>query len=201
MRRFALATAPLFLTLGALACASGGAQITDSWLDPSVTSVSFDKVLVIAVTPNESVRRAAEDAMVRSAQRGNAVASYTLLTSEQLGNNATVRSAIQQNNFDGAVTMRLVGKEQQTTWVPGSYPTPYYSFYGYHTYSYPMAYDPGYLRTDDIVKIETNVYSIEDDKLIWTGLSESFNPDNVTSLVSGIAEAIAQDMRDKGVML
>ena len=201
MRRFVLATAPLILTLGALACASGGANITDSWLDPSVTTLSFDKVLVVAVSPNESVRRAAEDAMVRAIPRGNPVASYTLLTSEQLGNNATVRSAIQQNNFDGAVTMRLVGKEQQTTWVPGSYPTPYYSFYGYHSYSYPMAYDPGYLRTDDIVKIETNIYSIEDDKLVWTGLSESFNPDNVSSLVAGIASAVADDMRERGLIL
>ena len=200
MRRFAPLSGPMLLVLGALGCASGGARITDSWLDPSVTSVGFDKVLVIAVTPNESVRRAAEDAMVRSI-RGSAVQSYTLLSSTQLGDNAALRSAIQQNGIDGAVTMRLVGREQEVTWVPGSYPTPYYSFYGYHTYSYPMVYDPGYLRTDEIVKIETNVYSIEDDKLIWTGLSESFNPEDVTSLVSDIAAAIADDMRAKGVML
>lgn len=200
MCRVARAAGWLFLAVLPLACAAS-TRISDSWRDPSVTTVDLNKILVVAVTANESVRRAAEDAMVRAIKRGNAVSSYTLLSGDQLGDEEAFRAAIQQNAFDGAVTMRLVGREQQTTWVPGSYPAPYYSFYGYYGWSYPAVYDPGYLQTDDIVKIETNVYSIKDDKLIWTGLSESFNPDNVSSLVADIAEAIADDMRAKGLLL
>ena len=56
MRRIAPFTAPLLLALGALGCATGGAQITDSWLDPSVTSMSFDKVMVMA--EQKSLRQA-----------------------------------------------------------------------------------------------------------------------------------------------
>ena len=37
-------------------------------------------------------------------------------------------------------------------------------------------YSPSYLRTDTIVNVETLVYDLKADKLVWAGKSESKNP-------------------------
>ena len=54
-------------------------------------------------------------------------------------------------------------------------------------------------RTDEIVHVETNVYSLAEDKLIYTARSESFNPGSSEDLMNEIATAIAKDLKKKGL--
>jgi hypothetical protein len=63
-----------------------------------------------------------------------------------------------------------------------------------------MAWDPGYMRTDTIVRIETNIYSVKDGKLLWSGLSESFNPTGPAELVQGIVAAVVSDLKKQGML-
>jgi hypothetical protein len=63
-----------------------------------------------------------------------------------------------------------------------------------------MVYDPGYLRTDTIVQVETKVYALMDDKLIWAGLSETFNPRDAQARVRGVAQAVANDLKKQGLI-
>ena len=59
----------------------------------------------------------------------------------------------------------------------GGYGAPYYgSFYGYWGYGWGAVYDPGYLRTDTVVMVETLIYSVTQDKLVWAGHSKTTNP-------------------------
>jgi hypothetical protein len=183
------------------ACAS--TRITDSWKAPGVTSLDFKKVVVIAISRDDMVRRTAEDEMVRQIQargRAQAVASHTFLGDPEAKDVEQAKAKIGQMGFDGAVTMRLVSSAQETTYVPGSYPTPYYGFYGYYGYAWPTVYDPGYLRTDTIVQVETNVYAVADEKLLWSGVSETFNPSNAREVVDDLAKALAAELRKQGLI-
>ena len=60
-------------------------------------------------------------------------------------------------------------------------------------------YDPGYLRTDTIVRVETLIYDLRADKLIWAGMSESTNPDSVESLIK-LTSAAAAEMKKQGLI-
>jgi hypothetical protein len=42
------------------------------------------------------------------------------------------------------------------------------------------AYDPGYLRTDKLVSVETNVYQVADEKLIWPAAARPPAPNRWT---------------------
>ena len=78
-------------------------------------------------------------------------------------------------------------------------PTYYASPWGYWGHWYPYAWDIGYLRTDTVVRIETVVYSVDRDMMIWTGLSESTNPRSVPKLIQQVAVAVGTDLKKRNV--
>ena len=61
-------------------------------------------------------------------------------------------------------------------------------------------YDPGYVREDQYVNFNTNVYSVADAKLIWASRSETMNPTSVASLVDEVITANVQEMQKQHVL-
>ena len=57
---------------------------------------------------------------------------------------------------------------------------------------------PGYFTTTKIYTIESNVYSIKDDKIIWSGLTETTNPDGVKKMTAEVAQAVYKQMIKEG---
>ncbi len=182
------------------ACAS--TNLTDSWKDPGTTGpVSFDRIVVVFMSANESVRRIAEDALVRRADPGQAVASYTIISQEEVRDTESAADKLRAANFDGAIVMRVIGRDQQLSYSPGmTYPSHYGGFYGYYGYGWPAVYQPGYLQADTVVTVETNVYSVTDDKLLWSGVSETFNPSDVAKAVNDVADAASRELRRQGLL-
>lgn len=186
------------VTLGArllslAACAS--TRVTDSWRDPQVASLSFKKVFVVFIDKNESVRRAAENELVKLMTNTQGVAAHALMEPEELKDVEKAKAKVKAEGFDGAVTMRIVSSEQKITYTPGMYPTAYYGFGGYYGYAWPAVYDPGYLTTDTIVRVETNVYDVAKDKLVWSGMSEAFNPSASAKLAGNVGRAVGTELR------
>ncbi len=97
--------------------------------------------------------------------------------------------------------MRVVAKE--TTHSPGTvfYSASYYpTFWGYWDYGWSAAYSVGPARTDTIVSIEALVYSIDQDKLLWAGQSETTNPKDVRKFVKQLVKAAGKEMRKAGLV-
>ena len=56
------------------------------------------------------------------------------------------------------------------------------------------------MRSDTLVKVETTVYDLKADQLVWVGTTETLNPKDVPELVDGVATAVAADMREHGLL-
>lgn len=77
------------------------------------------------------------------------------------------------------------------TYVPPTYgPT----FWGCYGYARPIAHDPGHYRADTVVTVETSIYSLSEDRLLWVATSETMNPKSVDSLVADGAKAVRQEL-------
>ncbi len=59
---------------------------------------------------------------------------------------------------------------------------------------------PGYLTTDEIVSVETLVYSVPDNKLIWAGVSETFDPGKVDKVTKEIMNKATKEMKKDGLI-
>jgi hypothetical protein len=125
---------------------------------------------------------------------GKGVVSYNYLDANfNKKNEDALRAKIKKDGFDGAVTMRLVDVDKEKIYNPGNrefYPGFYRNFSGYYYRSWSYYSTPGYYSTTKTYTIETNVYSIKEDKIIWSALTETTNPDGVKKMTEEVAKLV-----------
>jgi len=184
----------LGLGLAAALVGCSTTRIVSTWKEPSANAVEFRKVLVVSPSRDESLRRIAEDELVHEMTGTVAVPSYTILSQDQIQDQNLLKQLVRERGFDGLVVFRVAAVDQQFSWVPGAYAGPTYAYGGW-----PM-YDPGYIHVDTVARVETNVYSVPDQKLIWASASNTFNPSSATSLVDDVARAVGKEMRKEGFL-
>jgi len=176
-------------------------KLTAVWKAPDAAGTRFKKILVAAQTKEQATRRSMESHLV--SRIANSQASYELMTEEETRDQARAKAKIAAAGFDGAVVVRFVGKDTQTTYVPGTTwygPAPYGSFSGYWGYGWGAVYDPGYLVTDTIISLETHVYDIGKDKLIWASKSDTVSPTSMNDLVNSLVDATVAEMKKQKVL-
>ena len=61
-------------------------------------------------------------------------------------------------------------------------------------------YVPPQTYTDTYVSIETLIYDLRSNKLVWAGQTKSLNPKDVESFVAELATAIGAELRAKGLV-
>jgi hypothetical protein len=198
--RVSFAAATVIALVGVAACVAP-TNLTASWKAPGTTQVRFTKVFVAAQSPDMTRRRAMEDILVK--RIGNATPSYSVLTEEDIKDVDRVKAKVAAGGFDGAVVVRFVGTEKQTTYVPGTAywgPAPYGGMYGYWGYGWGAAYSPGYLTTDTVVTLESNIYDVAKDSLIWSSRSETISPSSINELMQSVIETTVREMRKQKVL-
>ena len=171
-------------------------KIEKTWSDPSFSagSVKFHKVLVVGNLKDESTRRITEDKMVAALKTVTGVQSYKYL---QPGDTArgSVENRLKQDGFDGVVVMRLANVDKSTSYVPG---TTYGGWYGgWHGGWYGT---PGYYQEDKTFYVETNLYSIDQQKLLWSGTTSSLNPSKLDQTLDDIIATVKAQMQKEGLV-
>jgi hypothetical protein len=201
------------LTAGAVAVAmaavaSGSTKFHSTWKAPGAEPLNFKgkKVAALIVSKEEGVRYGAEDALARelTARGAVGIAAYTLIPKELIQDREKAKEFLEKANVAGVVAMRVVGKDKEITSSPGAYwGAPYYSSFwgpGYWGWSWGGVYEPGYLRTDTIVIVETLVYSLSQNKLVWAAQSETTNPSKVGPFIQELVKKAAKDLKKQGLI-
>jgi hypothetical protein len=186
------------IALFAVACAA--TEVKDSWRNPEVGPIRFKKVVVLAITNDAALRRTIEDQLTKQGARAEVVAAYTFIPDGDLGDTEKLKRLVSEAGFDGAVVFRIAGTQKQQTYVPGSYAMPSYGLWGYYGNAWSVMSSPGYVVTDTYVEVETRVYSVADEKLVWAGRSETLNPPSIRELVDDVAKAVAKELRAQGLI-
>jgi hypothetical protein len=202
----------LSVFLFALTAASGKSlKMVTSWFNPNYEGQKFHKILVIGVAQDLKVRADFEDGMAAQIGRpgiqtipGNQI----LLRPDPKAKPDLdyLRAQIRDNHIDAVVVSRLLKVDRKVTSIPSStYVAPfpyYYSFYGYLGAVYPVVYDPGYTREDTTVSVETNVYATSkpDGDLVWTGVTDSFNPKSAKKVADGLVKEVPKQMEKDGLL-
>lgn len=177
-----------------------------TWKAPDVTVIAPGNKTVAAVfvSTDESQRRAAEDTLAAdlSARGARGIASYAMLPAKQHYNADAARARLKEAGANGVVVMRVVAKDQQVTISPGAPPPPrYYGGFGpYWGYGWDYAYSQPTVYTDTLVSVETLVYSLDQDKLLWASTSKTTNPKDLATLVTEVAAATVNEMTKQGLL-
>jgi hypothetical protein len=197
------------LAISAAGCASSS-SFRSTWKNPEAEPVSLTgkRVLAVVQIRDEARRRTGEDLLAAEITKrgGQGVASYTLFPSSgREQNEAEAEARAKEKGFSGMVIMRFLGREKTVTREPNPDAywrnDPYYRRpWGAWGRGWSTMYEPTVVRTDIAVIVETRVYSLEQQKLLWTGTSATVNPDNSTDVVKDLSTAVARQLEKSGVL-
>lgn len=191
----------LVLAICAFAACTPSTQIEKSWRDSNaVFSAGPDKkIFVIGMVKDEGSRRIIEDNLVKRS-KVPAVQSYTLIDEVSLkaADVKQLESQLEKGGFSHVLLVRLVDVEKETSYVPGT-TTGFYGGYGrFYGYGGGIYGQPGYYQTDKNYFIETAVYTINPDKLVYTATTKTVNPGKMDQMINNIADAVIMQMQKDG---
>jgi len=193
-----------FLSLGA--CSS--TSLVNRWNDPEFKGPPLQKILVIGIIKDDIKRRSFEQEFSKliSGQGLTGIASYTLLPDLQSADEKNeVLAVVEKVGADGVMVVTLQGVSKEERDVPPSVdyvPTMGYGYgmYGYYGMRHTAVYNPGYTVTDTVVRLDTKVFAVSSEKMIWAGKTESFNPSSSQSVVSELEKLVITDMKKSGIV-
>ena len=186
------------------ACTS--THFVSTWQDPDAAFGKLDgeKVAAFLISEDESARRGVEEALANelTARGAQGVAGFTLLSSDSAKDKAVAVSKLKEASVQAVVTMRIVSESQQTTTTPATWHSvPAYRLWGdYWVRGWRTTYTPGQNRTDTVVQVETLIYDLVSEKLIWAGLSKTTNPGQVDDFVKELALAVDGAVKKTGLL-
>lgn len=204
-------TVILISLLFVMSASGRSSKLVLSWKNPAyLSNKTFHRVLVLGLSDKTAIRADFEDKLAVQLRKsdfetipGNTVLLRPEGTQFDLN---YLKTQIREYRIDAVVVSRLVKVENTVTYVPGTRyapPYPYYgTFYGYYGAVYPVVYSPGYLKEEKKVRIETNVYAISgtEGELVWTCITDTFNPTNTTKAIDRLVTLVAKQMLMEAVL-
>ena len=187
------------LALACLSTACGSSSFNSTWANERAKPVDMTgkKVVAVVRVMEDARRRASEDALARelTSRGAQGIPSYTLFPGSTV-DSVQARKVLSDNQVSGLVIMTLTGVSKEVSSTPtysgGYYGHPYYgSAYG----GWGGAYATSSIQTDTKVMIETRIYSLEQNLMVWAGTSETWNPAKSDDVIKELAAAISKEMQ------
>jgi hypothetical protein len=190
------------IMIGAVSLSScASTTVTGSWRDEAYMGRP-NRALVVLVTAKPTVMRLFEDNFSQQLKtRGiDAVSAYTLMPSEDKPDKESIAAAAEKINADSLFITRLVDKKSYEVYYPGSvyvaapgYYTPGWGDYYNRGYTY-YSTSPGYAYEQAILYVETQLWDVKDNKLIWSVITETQPRGSLESEVQDFVHVIMKNL-------
>ena len=200
--RTALSTVVIAVSAAALLPAAVTFTSTFKSLDAGAVSFFGKKVAALVISNDDSLRVAGEESLVRelTARGMQAVASYRIAPKEELRRADTARPWFEKAGVEGVVAVRPVSADTQRSYNTGTWvSTNYATLWGYYGYGWSAVYVPGGVQRETLVVVETTVYSLPRNQLLWAAVSETRNPRDLRGFVQELIKESVEEMQKQGL--
>ncbi len=202
MSRRNLTKAALLAAVAATIAACASTSLRSTWKNPDAAPLNLKgkKVVALVLADLEAVRYATEEEAAREITAHGAVGvpAYRLLPQAQIRDKERARAIFEREGIEAVVVVRQVAIEKALSGSFSGSPG-YSSFWGPGFWGGGFGGD-GYLRTDTILIVETLVYSLEQNQLVWASQSQTMNPTQVGSFVRELSKTLGTEMEKQGLL-
>jgi hypothetical protein len=188
-----------------------------------------DKVVALLFTDSGALRRSGEDSMAAELERRGlkGIAGYIIIEDRDLKSEERAKAFVEQAGAVGVIAIRPIDKQEKVTTTEG-YAAPYYGGFwgvhgapyvggfdgnaasdeynanggrnmGYYNYAAASVWVPPTTRVDTLVTVETLVFDLRQNKLVWAGRTLTENPDGMASFIKELAKLVSRDLRARGL--
>jgi hypothetical protein len=178
------------LSVAAAWVACSTTKVTSSWKSPAAATAQVDRMLVVALVPEETVRRNLEEKLASELRKKGAEASPSAQFVQE-GSSLTrekVNEVVQGNHFDSVLIAQYTGTERSLEYVPGTYDD-------YFFYRSPTVYRRGHVVERKEVKLESLLFDAKNGgRLLWSATTSTVDPDSGEKAIPHVAEKIANEL-------
>lgn len=177
------------------------------WSSSDAYKQNFEKILIMGLVNNVSLRNDIEHKMVDAAHKKGLKATNSMsMFPPELGkpfdDTERIKVRLQERGFDAILTVaiidikakRYVGPEKR--YVPLVY---YNRFTNYYYRTEALVYKPGYVSLQTRYFLETNLYEVKAGKLVWSGRSFAFDTEDLERTVSKYAKKLYKELLTAGI--
>ena len=197
----------LFIASSLLLISCANTKLSQSWVEPS-NERSYNDILIIGIGESEQNRRAYESYFVEELNTHGveSVASYKIIRQNEDIDRNTVVNAIDGLNIDGVLVTHMVAVDEETIYRPSMDYMPMYGgghyggLYSYYPHVNTYVHQPGYYTTHETYTLETNLYDVETEEMIWSARSRTFSPESVDEVIVDLTKLLIADLKDKGLI-
>jgi hypothetical protein len=208
MKKLLLAIGTLFLFV---ACGPS-TYITGSWRKPDYVagSKNYKKLFVAVMSQDLAFRDNLEKDIALAAQKRGLQTALSLdvfppnMTKSQLPPKEDLHRILEKTGSDIIMLVAIKDVKEETRYVPGSAtsysPYGYGGYYGHYGGGMAYNYSPGYYTTDKIIYLETNLYNLATDELVWSAQSKTTNPADFSSFSREYIYAVLAQLKKDGML-
>jgi len=199
-----------FAALSAAGCVPK-TKFISSWKEPSVQKGSVKKLFVVGVAHDMAIRRQFEDTFKKAlaSSKVAVTSSYEWFPDPDLSkiDKDATAARLKDQGFTHVLISRLVDKKTVETYVPptvavggyyGGYPGYYGGWYPYMSTTYMAS--PGYVTSNDVFSIETNLYDLSKEGVAWSAMSQTTISGGHEGEITDFINAIVYEMKSKQIL-
>ena len=208
----------MLIALMVAACSS--TTMSGSWSDPAFTKKAKN-VYIIGISKDETRRRIFEDTFGRqlASQGIKTFSSYKDLPNNKEADREAIIQRMKAEGCDSVILTQLIDTRKETVTSPGrvsGYSSgPYYggrrgggyggggrynnwgSYYGSRT---DITYQPPTSTEFVIATVESVMYDLESEEMIWSGQLETVIEGNFEKMVQDFVDTVSKDLAEKGII-
>jgi hypothetical protein len=222
MKKYILKSLLCLTAFVLFSCAGASTDISGTYTKSGYSGKKFKNILVVAISDEITKRNSVESAVVKELgiDKIKSTTSSKVLDFSKIDKNndgkvdSTKRDEVLKMltdaGYDGALVISLLDIKEQTKYVPGTvyYQPAYYGgyggyyrgFYGYSYNTYSVVSTPGYYVEKKNIYLETRLFDLKTDDLLWATKSETLNPENLTDFSKSYARALVNALIDDKVV-
>ncbi len=181
-------------------------RLLSSWNDTSYNKASIAPILVLGVAKNnETKRRIYEDTFVDSLNgiQIKAIASYTLNKQSIEPTEKALRTIIKKTKAKTILITHLVNNTEKAFFIPSSVligTNSYDRLYSYFPFIHHSVASSGSFVSTRKVILETSLYDVETEKLIWAARTKSIDPVMTRKYYQQLIDLFLKDLSNKNIL-
>ena len=200
-----------------LVAASSSTTMSGSWSDPAFTKKAKN-VYIIGISKDETRRRIFEDTFGRqlASQGIKTFSSYKDLPNNQEADREVIIQRMTAEGCDSVILTKLIDTRKETVTTPGrvsGYSSGPYrrggsyggggrynnwgSYYGSRT---DITFQPPTSTEFVIATVESVMYDLESEEMIWSGQLETVIEGNFEKMVQDFVDTVSKDLAEKGII-
>lgn len=190
-------------------------KIVGSWINKDrPAGKSYKSVFIAVLAQNMAARSILENDIAAAAEANGikAVRSLAVFTPVTGVADSIVIAAfvkkVYESGCSSILIVSLLDAQTETKYIPGSsynyQPYPYYGYYGnfynYYSYSFNIISTPGYYKTDKTYYIESNLYDVDTQGILFSIQTKAANPPAIDKSAQKFTETLVEELKSNGLL-